>query len=132
MTKTMKALELDERIAYSPRAGLVITLQRVRPSVYAVTTMAGPRQLGDWTRSYATEIEARSAARHVAILFREWGNEPAINAARNGLMVRRMGAMGNRSISAARRNAILAETETALDAMMTLHDRAAYLEARTG
>lgn len=132
MTKTTEALELDERISYSPRPGLVITLQRVREHVYAVTTMAGPRRLDDWSMSFETEVEARGAARHVAILFREWGCEAAINAARHAVEQRRWSAMRNRSISEARRTAILTETSAQLDAMATLADRAAYLAAMAG
>lgn len=122
-------MELDERISYSPRSGIVITLQRVRADVYAVTTMAGPRRLDDWSMSYPTEIEARSAARHVAILFKEWGCEAAINAARHGIEQKRYRALNSRAAWAQR---VLEETGAQLDAMMTLADRAAYLAAVAG
>src|SRR5690348_16157594 len=118
MTKTMKALEVGETIAYSPRSGIMITLQRVRAGVFHVLTMAGPRRLDDWSRSYGTEIEARSAARHVALLLRDWGCEAAIYAARKGVEARRYDALLHDRASWAKR--VLPETEAQLDAMMTL------------
>lgn len=122
-------MELNERISYSPRSGLVITLQRVRENTYAVTTMAGPRRLDDWSMSYPTEVEARSAARHVALLFRQWGCEAAINAARKGVEQKHYRALDSRASWAPR---VLEETGAALDSMMTLGDRAAYLAAVAG
>ena len=129
---TSKApLALGQRIAYSPRGegtGLVVTLQHVRAGVYAVTTMAGPRRLDDWSKSYATEIEARSAARHVALTFREWGCEAAISARRNALTFRVRDILNSRRRSPKLLDELeLAEAE--LDGLMTLGDRAAYLSA---
>ncbi len=130
MTQTTKApLALDECIEYSPRPGVIIILTHVRPGVYNVTTMGGPRRLDDWSRSYATEIEARSAARHVALAFKEWGCEAAINAARHGIEAKRYRALNSRASWAQR---VLVETGAALDAIATLADRTAYLDAIAG
>lgn len=138
MTQTTKPnapLAIGERIAYSPRGegtGLVITLQRLEnigaQRVYAVTTMAGPHRLDDWSKSYPTETEARSAARHVALAFREWGCEAAISARRNALRFRVRDILNSRRRSPKLLDELeLAEAE--LDALMTLGDRETYLSA---
>lgn len=72
----------------SHRAGnAVITLQRTR-FTWVVTTMVGTGRLDDWSRAYATEAEARSAARHVAKAFDACGTDMAIAARREELTSR--------------------------------------------
>lgn len=128
-TKPSAPMAYGDQISYSPCASVIITLQRVNLRAYNVTTMCGPRRLDDWSRSYATEIEARSAARHVALAFREWGCEAAINAARHGIEQKRYRALNSRASWAQR---VLEEAGAALDAIATLADRAAYLAAIAG
>lgn len=128
-TRTKAPLSPGERIAYRPRgegSNIVITLQYVRANTYAVTTMAGPHRLDDWSMSYATEIEARSAARHVALAFREWGCETAITARRHAVEQRRYRALNSR---AGWTRYVIEESGIELDGLMTLGDRAAYLSA---
>lgn len=130
-TNTKAPLAIGECIAYSPRGGgtgLVITLQRVRANTYAVTTMAGPKRLDDWSKSYATELEARSAARHASLAFREWSCEAAINARRHALQFKVRDILNHRRPNP-RTLDELAEVEAELDGLMTLGDRAAYLSA---
>ncbi len=141
MTQTSNAAKaplLDgQTISYWPRStsGVVVTLQRAgtpAAPTYVVSTTAGVKRLEDWSRSYATEIEARSAAKHVALAFREWGCEAAINAARHGIEQKRWNAMRADRFNVRWAPRVIEETGMQLDALMTLADRAAYLSAVAG
>lgn len=47
--------------------GVTVSLQWVSAHTYSVTTYDGPNRIGELTRSFGTEAEARSAARTIAV-----------------------------------------------------------------
>lgn len=131
--RNTKALAIGEELRWSPkdRPSLVVSMQRIHAGTFHVMTMAGPHRLDHWTRSYATEIEARSAARHVALAFQQWGCEAAVNARRNALEFKMRDLLNSRRPS---RNVeqTIAEVSAELDTLATLADREIYLTAIAG
>lgn len=126
MTITKAPLAIEEQLSFSPRDGIVITLQHVRPGVYHVITTAGASRLEDWTRSYADETTARGEARRVAILFREYDRNEAIEERRTKLQFRVRDLLNSRRPRALQ---MLDDVEAELDNLATLADRAAYAQA---
>lgn len=127
MTQDAKApLPLGHSISYSPRDGIVITLQHVRRNTYSVLTMAGATRLDDWSRSYADEHTARGEARRVAVLFRAYDRNETIEERRTKLEFRVRDLLNSRRPQAL---CMLDDVEAELDELATLADRAAYVKA---
>lgn len=104
----------------------MITLAVTECGTYAVTTMIGTDRCDDFSRIYATEGAARSAARHTAVAFREHGTDVAIETRRHALTFAVRDALNSRRSNATIK---LADAEAALDAIATLADRAAAKRA---
>lgn len=116
-------LTAGETITY--RTGsVVITLQATDTGTYTVETRQGPTRVAEWCYTYATETEARTAARHAAIAFRAHRTAEAIEARRaqisEALEDMRRRIARNYPINADERAALLTED----DALMSLGELA--------
>jgi hypothetical protein len=132
-TRNTKAPLADGQAISYQAGNAMITLQCVRPgAAYTVSTVIGAHRNDDWSRSYTSEIEARSAARHVALAFREWGRDVMIEVRRARLNAALPTVLRGRTVTISGVRMNLAEVEAALDAIATLADRAAYLAAASG
>jgi hypothetical protein len=132
MTMTKPPMTEGQAISH-PAGNAMITLQCVRVgAAYTVSTVIGVHRHDDWSRSYATEQEARDAARHVALAFHAWGTDVAIEGRRARLEASLPTALSGRSILVDGERLHMAEVDVALDAVATLADRAAYLAATSG
>lgn len=77
MTRT--ALTAGQPITY--RAGhATVTLHVTDPGTFVVTVEQGPQRVEEWCYTYATETEARTAARHAAKAFKAHRTAEAIEA----------------------------------------------------
>lgn len=133
MTRNTKAPLADGDLISYKAGNATIILQCVRiGAAYAVHTNIGWERSDDWSRSYASEAEARSAARHVALAFREWGRDVMIEVRRARLNAALPTVLRGRTVTISGVRMNLAEVEAALDAIATLADRAAYLAAASG
>jgi hypothetical protein len=108
----------------SPEGRVTVTLQRVAADAYVVTTYQGPTRLDGWCRSYADETSARTAARHIALAFRELGDERGIETRRiqlAAIIAEQVSRVSRRMHNAA----ALAAAEAEYDALLSLTDLAA-------
>jgi hypothetical protein len=101
----------------------VITLQATPTGTYTVTTeQGGTLRLDEWCRTYPTEPEARTAARHTALVFHHFDTGAAVEQRRTELadrirdeLHRRPGWRDEQALTAAQRE---------LDTLATLADLA--------
>jgi hypothetical protein len=118
MTQPTGTIAVGQTIAH--RAGYaLITLTRTGLT-YVVDTYAGPTRLDEWCRAYATEPEARQAARHAAVAFAAHGTDTAIEARRVALTFEVRDLLNARRLDRVR----LAAVEAELDSLATLADLA--------
>jgi len=97
---------------------VTVRLSQLETGVWHVETTNGSGSVIEaWSKSYGAEDTARSAARHTATAFREWGTARAIAAEDVRLRLR------VRDLLNARRDTRreLAETEAAIDAIADLN-----------
>jgi hypothetical protein len=95
---------------------VTVRLYQLETGVWRVETTQG-HVVEAWTHSYPTEAVARSAARHAATAFRQWGTPRAIEVEDERLRFRVRNLLNSRLDTRQQ----LADTEAAIDAIADLN-----------
>jgi hypothetical protein len=109
------------------RAGSVFITLVANGRTFVVTTQAGVEVLSDWTRTYATEDEARDAARHVALAFTAHGTDVAVERRRHWLAFELMRLLYRRDPAS---KGALRTVQTEADSLSTLAELASLADLR--
>jgi len=129
MTQTTKPLPHLGEISYQAGA-VVVSLAHVRADVYRVRTVnSSGFELPSWTRSYGSEAVARLAARHVALIFKAYGDEQGVERLHSET-VAVLAGLERRTARRMHNAEVMAKATRILDSIATLDELALIVDLR--